>query len=469
MSTLKVFLNYSHSESTHSNAQFKAPLALPFRVLDAEGGLIAEGVTSGVSPGVVTLPDNDGPWFVRLTWPSGKSQTKRIKDGSSAMYEVHFSDDSISQNEWSAWAVPRLNERSKLAEQSPSEAPPSLDRFRRAWIRLWKFEAATWTVVDLNSTARYSNDHAKQIDFELSPGAWCLQIGGANVPWRFVSLPGGGSCRVLITPKDSTDPRADPLKVVVTSFRSDAETLLEFLQRDSLRAAKAMANFQPLAARLLAEKVEDPISAVAGAYFLLRTDGWSSVPISWFENLSRMFPLVPDGAILYCVVTLRAGLSEQSTEFGARELLAESLKRGLPIFAEGLSLLSEAASLLRLNETRRPGDVYAVIDQLSASQAWAGASFSFYGVTPDSPSPDRIFGIPGKNPISAQQIPRASNGKFQSSSANDQGAVSEGVSSIADSNIGELSPNLNPQFSTPKYARAGAGAPQKPLIFLDKI
>lgn len=33
------------------------------------------------------------------------------------------------------------------------------------------------------------------------------------VSWCFIPLPGGGSARVLITPQDSTDPRADEMTV----------------------------------------------------------------------------------------------------------------------------------------------------------------------------------------------------------------------------------------------------------------
>jgi len=60
-----------------------------------------------------------------------------------------------------------------------------------------------------------------------------------------------------------------------------------------------------------------------------------------------MFPWIADTAVIRCIVMLRAGLKSDSDEALARKLLANCLQRGLPIFAEGLPLLQEAASVLR--------------------------------------------------------------------------------------------------------------------------
>jgi len=212
------------------------------------------------------------------------------------------------------------------------------------------------------------------------------------MPWRLVSLPSGGNCRVLLTPNDSADPRAQALKVIVTGFRPDAETLLEFLARDSMRAARSVANYQPLAVQLLEKKFDDPVAAVAGAYFLLRTQGWDAAPIWWFDNLADQFPWIPDGAIIRSVVMLRSGLSSEIHIARARELLVEALNRGVPIFSEGSSLLQEAASVLGTQTDLH--SVVGMVEKLIASQVWAGAAFSYYGKDPGAPSPVKIYGTP---------------------------------------------------------------------------
>ncbi|MDB5859728.1 MAG: hypothetical protein JWQ76_3417 [Ramlibacter sp.] len=394
MKALTVFLNYSSTEASPASGR-QTPLALPLRVLDADGSLIAEGAASTTLPAKFDISAIDGPAFVRLTWPSGKTQTQRVDVEEGGAGSVSFDDARISRNEWSAWAVPRLGEESSLATpELPSGV--SIDKFDRVWLRMWTYEAGSWTPSRVEAGQAYRNDAARQLDFELDTRCRLLQLGGANVPWRFVALPGGGSCRVLLTPNESTDPRAEPLKVIVTSFRRDAEALLEFLARDSLRAATAVASYQPLAKQLMENKNEDPVSAVAGAYFLLRTDRWRTIPRDWFDNLVQRFPWLSDPPVIRCMLMIRHGFSADSDAAQALALLRTCLDRGVPMFSEGLLLLQEAASVLRSASGSGREGVFEQVERLTASQAWAGAALSFYGETPDQPSPERIVGLPGR-------------------------------------------------------------------------
>jgi hypothetical protein len=376
------------------------PLALPIRVLDTEGSLIAEGVADQDHPATFDLPVNLDPVYVRLSWPSGKTETQRVSFTTSDVAEVRFTDDAISQNEWSAWATPRLNEKSAL-NYTPTQL--SIGTFDHVWLRLWKFENGLWKETPFNASAQYRNETARQVDFSLDPMPYMLQLGGTDVPWRLVSLPGNGRCRVLLTPNNSTDPRAEPVKIIVTGFRPGAETLLEFLSRDSLRAAKALVSFGPLAKSLLSEKAEDPIAAVAGAYFLLRTGDWKNVPTRWFENLTNLYQWIADSAVIQCLVMIRRGLSSKKDRRRAVDLLTLSLHRGVPIFSEGLSLMQEASSLFRASGKLSREDIYKTVEILAASQVWAGAAFGFYGKRPDAPSPKKLFGHPDTNPYPRKQ------------------------------------------------------------------
>src|SRR5262249_37652478 len=148
--------------------------------------------------------------FVRLTWPSGRAETQRVNLQRQPQASVTFSDSRIAPNEWSAWAIPKLNPRTPLAKAS-GDVDLGLDRFDNVWLRLWKFDQDAWHKQRLQPSATYRNGAAWQLDLSLEARPWLLQVGGSTVTWRFVSLPGGGPARVLITPKDSTDPRADEL------------------------------------------------------------------------------------------------------------------------------------------------------------------------------------------------------------------------------------------------------------------
>lgn len=392
MKHLTILLAYGVAEFDRRRGP-EAGLALPVKALDVEGSVLAEGATSADRPVTLELPDATDVVFVQLTWPSGRAETQRVRLEGSTHAEVTFTDSRIAPNEWSAWAVPKLNPKTPLA-MARGDMDLGLDRFEKVWLRLWKFEQGAWTQEKLKPEATYRNGAAWQLDLTLGQLSWLLQIGGSKVTWRFVALPGGGPARVLITPKDSTDPRADALKVIVTSFRADAEALLEFLARDAMRAVDALAGSEALAQQLFAEKFDDPISAVAGAYYLLRVGTWKRVPLRWYENLSRQFRWLPDAAIVHCVRLLREGSDAQGSAFHAHDLFAECLNRGWPIYGEGIALLQEAAASLRGGTARSGHALFNKVQSLGAAKAWAGAAASFYGRTPNTPSALQWVGMP---------------------------------------------------------------------------
>lgn len=392
MKKLSVSLAYTTTDFDRRRGP-EAGLALPVKALDADGSVLAEGAVSVDRAVSLDVPDSTDTAFVRLTWPSGRSETQRVELRASSQAAVTFSDSRIAPNEWSAWAIPKLNPHTPLARAS-GDVDLGLDRFARVWLRLWKFEQDAWVQEKLSPDARYRNGAAWQIDLSLSAKPWLLQVGGSQVTWRFVALPGGGPARVLITPKDSKDPRADELKVIVTSFRADAETLLEFLARDAMRAVDALANSAALATQLFAEKFSDPLSAVAGAYYLLRSEGWNRVPLRWFENLSEQFEWLPDAAIVHCIRLLREGPEAWKPGRGPYDLFVRGLERGWPVYSEGVTLLQEAATSLRGTYGRSDPTPFERAQAIGAAKAWAGAAASFYGRSPEAPSTLQWVGMP---------------------------------------------------------------------------
>jgi hypothetical protein len=388
-------------------------LALPAKVLDVDGSVVAEGVVSVDAPVTLEVPETTGLAFVRLTWPSGRFVTQRVDLEKVPHLSVTFQDSHIAPGErWSAWAIPKLNPRTPLANPT-EDIDLGLDRFANVWLRLWKFDRGAWLPEPLEPEATYRNKAAWQFDLTLEARPWLLQIGGPLVRWRFVSLPGDGPARVLITPKDSTDPRADELKVIVTSFREDAETLLEFLARDAMDAVHALAESASLANELIAHKIDDPVSAVAAAYYLLRVNAWSGVPLERFQNLSKRFPWLPDAAIVHCIRLLREGSDAQDSDLLSHQLFVQALQRGWPLYSEGVTLLQEAATSLRGTFASSDRESFEHVHALGAAKAWAGAVASFYGRSPEAPSTVHWLGMPdppsgGIDP--AMMVPRPPSG-----------------------------------------------------------
>lgn len=393
MKALNVHLDYGASSAPQFRRGNSMGVALPVKVLDASGTIVGDALASLQRPAVFSLPDELQTVFVRLIWPSGKTETKRVSLSANAAATVTFSDARIARNEWSAWAIPLLNAKTSHLSNERS-AGASIDPYLNVWLRIWQFEHGNWYPTRIAPSMQYKSETARQVDLDLEAKSHLLQIGGSKVPWRFVALPSAGPCRVLLTPNESRDPRADPLKIVVTSFRTEAETLLEFLARDAVRAANTMANSAEMALSLFEEKFEDPIAAVAGAYYLLRLEEWERVPIGWWRNLSRNFPWIPDTAIVHCVRLLRAGFESDSARVEAIDLFKACLELGWPVYAEGLLLLQEAGSLLRHVADRRDAEYFARVESLATAKTWAGASLSFYGKEPSKPSAVLWVGMP---------------------------------------------------------------------------
>jgi hypothetical protein len=167
-----------------------SPLPLPLSVLDAEGGLIAEGVTSSSEPAVFNVPETNDPIFVRLTWPSGKTETKKVSSAT-----VTFDDQQISRNEWSAWAVPRLNRKTVLARPDSESPPVSINRFKRVWLRLWHFKSGSWSDTPIVPADKWRNPLAVQFDIDLDERAWCLQLGGPKLRCAWCRCPAADAAR----------------------------------------------------------------------------------------------------------------------------------------------------------------------------------------------------------------------------------------------------------------------------------
>ncbi|EJE48777.1 hypothetical protein PMI14_06778 [Acidovorax sp. CF316] len=369
-----------------------AALALPIKALDSEGTVLDDGAATVHQTATLQVPEATELAFVRLTWPSGRTETKRVDLSQAQDGRVTFADTRISPNEWSAWAVPKLNPRTPLARPELG-VNLGMDQFEKVWLRLWRFDGHEWHREQIEPLESHRSNAAWQMDLRLSRSYWMLQIGGSGVTWRFVALPGDGRVRVLLTPRDSRDKRADDLKVVVTSFRASAETLLEFMSRDAMRSVNTLADSASFARHLISEKFEDPVAAVAGAYYLLRVNQLERVPLWWFENLSSHFSWLPDAAIVHCARLLREGSSVNTDHFNPETLFAESLARGWPIYAEGIGLLQEAASLLG-GTSKLPSSLFQQVQALDAAKAWAGAIASFYGRHPSNPEALHWTGMP---------------------------------------------------------------------------
>jgi len=388
MRTLNIHLDFAEINESQYGKQPGSTGAspFPFKVLGEHGQLLAEGVADGSRTTQVQLTDMAAAQkiYVRLAVPSGRPVSRPVTISSSAEASVHFSADDFPGETWAKWA---------LARSAPSKAAPKpLVSLGSVWFRLWSREGIYWCPSrGLPRSNSVSSSAARQVDFDLPEATQhLLQFGGTHVPWSFVALPPGRS-RMFFTANSEPTSSSLPVKVVVTRFQPEAETLLEFMARDSLRAADSISKWGPIATQLLHDKFEDSISAIIGAYFLLRIGRWKQTDLQWFENLYSHFAWSSDAALIRCAVSGRRGLSKPGDVTRFLQQLRECFARGVPLFEEGHRVLLEVHSIVAsLSNADGVTDslnaeLVAACEALSSSRVWAGSSFAFRGARPDVP------------------------------------------------------------------------------------
>jgi hypothetical protein len=154
-----------------------------------------------------------------------------------------------------------------------------------------------------------------------------------------VRLPGSAS-EVTVRSNELEDGHR-VASVRVRTSSAHADTIMGYLHRGDLHSASSMTDWAGKAEDLLKDKMEDPFAAAIGAYLLLRMRRIDLLH-DWTRHLMNSFPKIPDG------VVIRAWhlIYRHDDETTIRALFARALDGPLPVFTEGLRLLSDGARLL---------------------------------------------------------------------------------------------------------------------------
>jgi hypothetical protein len=126
-----------------------------------------------------------------------------------------------------------------------------------------------------------------------------------------------------------------------------ADSISAYLLRGNYDAAKSMAQLLDGAYFALAEKMQDPVTAVIGAYLLLRLERFDLLH-DWARNLANWFPDMSDGAIIWACQLLEQGKEWHE----AARYLQIAAERELPIYTEGLRMLVDATDRLEGPESK---------------------------------------------------------------------------------------------------------------------
>jgi hypothetical protein len=186
-----------------------------------------------------------------------------------------------------------------------------------------------------------------------SAGVVFVQLAAQGEVPLSVALPANGmtgsqSCRVTVATK--------PLFAVVSLPESPlVDAVARYIHSGNLQEA---ANVAAEAEELLRRKMADPFGAALGGYALLRLHELTRLH-DWPHNLAAAFPWLADGPIIAAEAAALAG--DHSVAVG---LFCEAGRRGLPVFADGFSMLAS-----RLREYDQPEKPPGITPELAADVA----------------------------------------------------------------------------------------------------
>lgn len=154
-----------------------------------------------------------------------------------------------------------------------------------------------------------------------------------------------GNVRRIWTRADALRDQAVSLSVRIATLASSADAIASYLQRGDLYSAEAMAQWIDEAAGLLFDKMEDPYAAAVGAYLLLRLKKFDQMH-DWALNLASRFDFMPDGCVIWAWQLIH---QQPSNVAEISKYLLMAVDRGLPIYSEGLRLLTDGLRLMGPN------------------------------------------------------------------------------------------------------------------------
>jgi hypothetical protein len=201
--------------------------------------------------------------------------------------------------------------------QAPAAPAPALESFTEAAVVPWHARLLAWR----DGAPEPATDAPDAAALLLARGrpAW-VQLAAAGAVPRNVLLPERWTLRLSPAGSPAVAPPPDPVLAALAGF----------LVSGQVREA---ADLGEQAMEMLRGKVADPTGATVGGYALLRMRDVERMH-DWPYNLSRWFDWLPDGAVLAAELAL---LQDDRAE--AERQLTRAAERGVPLFAEGLSLL----------------------------------------------------------------------------------------------------------------------------------
>ena len=349
-----------------------------------------------------------GKYLIRAFLPSGQVIRVKTSVATSEQKQVVLEPPASSQP-WLKWQHFLGNATSFVSSTYPLQ-PQSLTVFQSTWMRLWTYHNQTWSIDTLplqesgrdNAVINYHLD----VSIPAARQVRLLQLGGLQVPWRFIALPPCPHLEVLIHPAQNGSEGDERLTVAIVSHNWKAETLLSYLASGNLESAKIVSQDVANAEALLAEKLTNPMGAAVAGYYLLRIGAVERLQ-QWAAHFANQFSWLPDALIIHAWQLLQQ--PQPNLELAEQRLLQAS-SRGIPLYSPGLRLLFDGLQLFQREPTdqveldRAVAKSMKTVQPYAAAVDWSQPLTAFHGATPDYPLLSAPIGIPD-NPTGLVWLP----------------------------------------------------------------
>jgi hypothetical protein len=281
-----------------------------------------------------------------------------------------------------------------IVEHAPREAFPGTDEWGRdheppdpgrLWGTLFVLESdtesdAVWLPVPWPDEPISVDDAGIGVRLSLPRGyLHALVLGGAGVESTVVVLPPAAELSVRVT----VHPDGEPAVRALTP-NAATETLLGYLTSGQLSAAGDVADAAlDEAERLLYEKISDPVGAVVGALFLLRTRQLERLH-HWPRNLADWHPWLPDAAVVRAAQLLTE-VDPPRDEL--RDRLITAARPGACVYTDSLRRLHSALVLLsgEMPQDAEVRSALARVHPYARACDWALPLTTFPGTSPAEP------------------------------------------------------------------------------------
>jgi len=342
-----------------------------------------------------------GPYLVRAFLPSGEVVTQQV---------LAKQDEDVSVFLGPAGPSPRETLLRSMVFQGFSRWPQvgpevarlsvEADRSDSGWIRFWHHSGSNWMEERLpvigqpDTNLQHPGPNVlTSAELDIPLGCYWMQLGGEACPWKLVALPGQGRVQIVVTQDALPNPaaRSDPVHVIISSGRPEAEAMLGFLTRGDVERARGLVR---AADWMLEEKIADPFSAAIGGYFLLLAGELDRLETR-SSNLAEWFPWLADGSVIAGWHMLRR--SDESLP-EARKYFLRAAEIGPPMFGYGLKLLVDGLTYFAEAQAEAGEHDAEALRALDAVREFYGArvkspaATSYYGPHPAQPSRQRRLG-----------------------------------------------------------------------------